>query len=196
MRKTLLLVVTVWAVVLAACEGYIIPPPTPSPSGGTLPPLSCPRISDPAPSCPGVALTGLMLTCGGPITATLDSKRPNRLGATLPNGSTVTGIVRSTPLAVVGEPCHGIGASFPITITFGLQYIGDLGPNAPICIARSKISFTQFNVSGGPFNSAWNATIKDLIKDKVHLQLDRAVVDTLNSAPGSPPRCANFRDLP
>jgi hypothetical protein len=172
-------------------------PPPPPDSGQTVPTSGvCPVLTDPAPSCPGVALTGLTLTCSAPIRVTIDSIRPNRLGGTLANGSTVTGTVRGTPLVVVNEPCHGVGASSPITITLGLEYVGDMGPNAPICIVRSKVTFTQFDVSGGVFNSAWNPTIKAMIQDRVHRQLDQTAVDTLNSAPGAPARCANFQLLP
>jgi hypothetical protein len=173
------------------------PGTTPTPTGQTLP-LSCPGISDPSPSCPGVALTDLKLTCSGAITATFDSTHTNRIGVTIPNGSTVMGNVRGTPGVLgPGEVCHGIGAKLGITITFGGQYIGDLGPNAPLCIVHSKLTFTQFQTSGSIFNGAWDPTIKAMVQDKVHLQIDQAVVNALSTpAPGSSPRCANFVELP
>jgi hypothetical protein len=36
-----------------------------------------------------------------------------------------------------------------------------------------------------------------MVQDKVHLQIDQAVVNALSTpAPGSSPRCANFVELP
>lgn len=169
------------------------PAPTPTPTGQTLP-ITCPVITDPDPTCPGVAFTEAKLTCNGAITAALDSAHPHRIGVTVPNGSTVTGNVRGT--SAIGGPCHGIGAKFAVVINLGAQYTGDYGPNAPICMARSKLAFTQFDVGGSIFNSAWNPTIQALIHDQVQQKIDQAVVDNLNASPGSPARCANFVELP
>jgi hypothetical protein len=170
------------------------PPPTPTPMAVTRP-VACPVIDDPDPSCPGVAFTESKLTCSGPITAGFDSApHANRIEVAIPNNSTVTGNARGT--SAVGGPCHGIGAKFAVVIKFGAQYSGDIGPNAPICIAHSKVTFPQFDVGGSIFNSAWNPTIKSLIQDKVNQKIDQAVVDTLNASPGSPPRCSNFTPLP
>ena len=166
---------------------------TSAPMGQTLS-IGCPTITDPAPTCPGIAFTESKLTCRGPIKASFDSTHPNRIGVTVPDGSTVTGNVRGT--SAIAGPCHGIGARFAIVITFGAQYTGDIGPNAPICIARSKLVFTQFDVGGSIFNAAWNPTIKSMIQDKVQLEIDQAVVDQLNASPGLPPRCASFTELP
>src|SRR6202008_1950972 len=113
------------AVLLAGCPSSPTSTPTTPPMGATLSALPCPTISDPTPSCPGVALTGLSLTCSSPPSATFDSKRTNRIGVMLATGITVSGIVRGTPgVLLPNEPCHGIGANFPITITFGVDYIG------------------------------------------------------------------------
>jgi hypothetical protein len=172
------------------------PPPTPPPAGGTLPSPTCPVIpTSPAPSCPGVALDGLTLTCSGPIVIRSDATRANRFGATLPNGSTVSGTVRAAS-AGPGEPCHGIGASSAIVITFGLEYIGDIGPSAPVCIQRSKVTFTQFEVGGGAFNPAWNPTVRPPVTSIVHLELDKALANSLRSTPTQTPRCANWQALP
>src|SRR5882762_6060956 len=72
------------------------PPPPPPPMGSTLS-LPCPTISDPAPSCPGVAVSELKLACSAPVSAVFDSVHTNRIGVTLPNNSVVTGNVRGTP---------------------------------------------------------------------------------------------------
>ena len=181
---------------LAGCPGTSPTSPTQTPMG-PMTGLGCPVIGDPVPSCPGIALTGLKLGCSAPPSVTFDSKHTNRIGVMLANGSTVTGTVRATPLFVINEPCHGIGASSPITITFGVDYIGDLGPSTPLCIVHSKMTFTQFDVSGGVFNAAWNPAIQAAVQDTVHRQLDQAVVSALSTpAPGASPRCANFQPLP
>jgi hypothetical protein len=172
------------------------PTTTPPPMGSALS-LSCPMISDPAPSCPGVAVSELKLACSGPITAVFDSVHTNRIGVTVPNNSVVTGNVRGTPgILLPGEVCHGIGAKFAININLGAQYIGDMGPNAPICIMHSKLSFPQFDTSGSIFNAAWNPTIEGQIQGNVHQQIDQAVVSALGTPASSPARCANYSDLP
>jgi hypothetical protein len=172
------------------------PATTPPPVGSTLP-LGCPTVSDPAPSCPGVAVTELKLACSGAVSAVFDSVHTNRIGVTVPNNSVVTGNVRGTPgVLLPGEVCHGIGAKFAINIKLGAQYIGDLGPNAPVCIMHSKLSFPQFDTSGSIFNAAWNPTIEGQIQGNVHMQIDQAVVSNLGTPATAPTRCAGYSDLP
>jgi hypothetical protein len=154
-------------------------------------------MTDPAPGCPGFEISGVTLTCSSPPAFSTVAGKPTDFVATLANGSTVTGTVRLTPVVIGGEPCHGVGASSPITVTFGLTYVGRVNTSAvPACVSASKVDFTQFAVGGGLFNEAWNPTIKSNIHNTVLAQLDQALVDTFNTTKGLTPRCASYQPYP
>jgi len=180
---------------LVALLGYgcgPAPSPTPVGSGGSLS-IGCPPISDPPPSCPGFAITGATLACSSPPVVGFAKDNPKRIVATVATGSTVTATARpaSSP---PGEPCHGIGASSRIVVTFGLEYLGDIGPNTPICIRQSKITYTQFQV-GGDLNESFNPTIQGQITGPVLMTLDDEAVKFLGGPAGSP-RCSDWRLMP
>jgi hypothetical protein len=176
---------------LLGCTGEIIPPTgtVNVPGGGSNLAVGCPRVPDPPPKCGVVAVTNVQLSCNGAPAVFTDPSH-NGLGVALPTGSVITANVRS---ASAFSPCHGVGATFPIKIVLGLTYNANFGPNAPLCIARSKLAWTQFDVSGSVFNGLWDNTVRGMIQDSVQLSLDQALISQLSTpAPGSSPRCVGF----
>jgi hypothetical protein len=155
----------------------------------TLPSLiragGCPGVG------PGVDLTALKLTCKGAPTRTIGNISPvgggTRISVVIPDGSTITtSAFLRAPLT-----CDLSPTANTITITFGVAYVGDLGPGTPICISQSKATFTQF-MSSDPLTTIFQGPLKETI----HLEIDRAVVASLSNAPPPDPRCPSWRQMP
>lgn len=149
--------------------------------------------------CPGVDLTAITLTCSPSTWGTNPTPPPQTTSrATVSIGINSTA---NTVIVPIGPtlPCGPNGLpSNGVTVTFGLDYVGDFAPpavGAPFCILRSKASFPQWGISD-PLVAAFDG----VLKERLFAAVDQQVVDQLNKTlgipPGSPPRCATWRQLP
>lgn len=203
---SLVAVVPIVAVVFlsfAGCGPTQTPPSTPAPAGMPTS-LACPVLPPMfRTGCPGADLTAMTLTCaGGAPTITTGPIPPpsggTRVGVVLPNGSTIKTTVNAVSPNLTG-PCVAVTPSNTITIMFGVAYVGDLGSVAaapgvtaiPFCISRSKANFTQF-ATGDPLATVF----QDPLKAQIHLEIDRAVIQTLSGAAAPTPRCPFWRQMP
>ncbi len=115
----------------------------------------------------------------------------NRIGVVLVNGS----VINMTGTAVspaIGGSCTAVGPRLPASLTLGFNYIGDFSSTLPICILRSKLTYTQFVFSlSAP-------GVDSLIMDKLFVELDTRAVKTLGATvpAGGSPRCSNWKLLP
>ena len=203
MKNIHVLSITVLAMLLAALQ-MNCDQQRPAPGGGTptIPPFNS---SGPLPNTPirpgGLCVPGAVdlvrQTNAMTLAITLDAGGIfDRVGLTATGGTYVFSIQTLLPNCTA-SPLAPLG---PITVTYGLNYIGDFSRGQSICINASRADFTSFSISG---IGVLDGIVEMAVKDNIHRRIDFEVANRMNSLLNGSPlpntaavRCGNWIELP
>lgn len=198
MKKLFLLCVVVFAV---SCRPTPTPTPTPSTSGTMDSAASTSnlpnRLNDgPLPGCVDAFELVSQTLSLPPLQVTLDAEGIiDRVGV-VTSGASYKFSVR--PVRPITCKSSNLPPSKIFEVTFGFNYLGDYSRNDPLCINGSSIEFTNFEVSGMPFDKLIEKVARNMVWQQVDFEIAKIMHPLLIGGTypvGANPRCGNWIDL-